>query len=157
MLPFAALFSDCDGVLTDGKCTYSTFGESRTFSMYDANGFQLLQSIGIQTFIISSDRTLICKRRARHIGVSYLDARRTNKYALIQKLGFSSNYLYVGDDKNDHESMVKSYYSFAPSSAPVYTKNIADMVTFSECGCGVIFEVANFVVEHFLDDDLKCD
>ena len=138
MPSFTALFSDCDGVLTDGKCTYSTFGESRTFSMYDANGFYLLQSIGIQTFIISTDRTLLCRRRAKHIGVSYIDARRENKYDLIKKLGFINNYLYVGDDKNDLEAMENSYHSFAPSSAPLYTKQIADTVTSAHGGCGVV-------------------
>ena len=149
---FSALFSDCDGVLTDGKCTYSTFGESRTFSMYDVNGFQLLKSIGIQTFIISSDRTLLCKRRARHIGVSYIDARYSNKYDLIKGLGFNTDYLYVGDDTNDLESMTNSYFSFAPSSAPSYTKQTADMVTFANGGCGVIFEVANFVIDNLLNE-----
>ena len=157
MPSFTALFSDCDGVLTDGKCIYSTFGESRTFSMYDANGFYLLQSMGIQTYIISSDRTSLCRRRAKHIGVTYIDARRANKYNLIQKLGFRKNYLYVGDDKNDLDAMKHSYHSFAPSSAPLYTKNIADTVTSAVGGSGVIFEVANFVLNNLYKHDLKCD
>ena len=58
---------------------------------------------------------------------------------------------------NDLDAMKHSYHSFAPSSAPLYTKNIADTVTSAVGGSGVIFEVANFVLNNLYKHDLKCD
>jgi len=139
------LFCDCDGVLTDALCHYSPTVESRSFSIYDGTGFRILSENGIKCYIISSDRTGLCRDRAKHLDITYLDARSIDKLSLIKGIIGDAPYIYIGDDLNDHSAIKYAEISFAPSSAPIYTKDIVDNVLPIEGGKGIVLAVALYM------------
>ena len=58
--------SDVDGTLTDAGMYYSESGEElKKFNTRDGKGFELLRKAGIKTGIITSEDTLIVKRRSK--------------------------------------------------------------------------------------------
>lgn len=99
---------DIDGTLTDGGMYYSENGdELKKFNTRDGMGFMLLQEVGIKTGIITSEDTLIAKRRAQKLKVDFLrqGKRDIGKLAIVEEicsqLGISLDEVaYIGDDIN---------------------------------------------------------
>ena len=142
------LVTDCDGVLTDGKLSYSQNNdELRTFSIYDGSALKILKALGYRIVIASTDRTSICSRRAVHLGVNYIDASTTDKYlALSRNIAPLPPYIFVGDDIGDLSCIQHSALSFCPSSAPKYIKDIVDCILPVKGGEGVLLELANLLL-----------
>ena len=99
---------DIDGTLTDGGMYCSENGdELKKFNTRDGMGFRLLREAGIKTGIITSEDTLIAKRRAQKLKVDFLQQgkRDVGKLAIVEEicsqLGISLDEVaYIGDDIN---------------------------------------------------------
>ena len=63
------LVMDVDGVMTDGKITYTSDGqEFKSFNIKDGLGIKRAQMSGIETVIITGRRSPMVERRARGTG-----------------------------------------------------------------------------------------
>ena len=101
-----AIVLDVDGVLTDGKMIYSDSGESKVFYVRDGKGINLAQVAGLRIAIMTSENSLIIKRRAEKLKIEDAYLGIMNKLRSIKE--FCSKYklnleevAFVGDDIND--------------------------------------------------------
>ncbi len=100
------VLTDCDGVLTDAGVYYSARGEElKRFSLRDGMGVELLRNAGIDTAIITREKSEIVLRRAEklkiraHLGVA--DKAAALDGILSQHGVTTSEVAYIGDDVND--------------------------------------------------------
>jgi 3-deoxy-D-manno-octulosonate 8-phosphate phosphatase (KDO 8-P phosphatase) len=101
------VLADCDGVLTDGGVFYSESGElMKRFSIRDGMGVELLRLSGIESGIVSGERSPSILRRAeklaiRHVLLGVKD-KRTAVQTLCADTGLGlAELAYIGDDVND--------------------------------------------------------
>ncbi len=104
------VLSDCDGVLTDGSVYVSANGEEqKRFSLRDGMGVELLREAGIETAIVTRERSPIVARRAEKLRVRLFEGVRDKALALPSILAETAHraaeVAYIGDDRNDLEVM----------------------------------------------------
>lgn len=139
--------TDCDGCLTDGGMYYSEHGdELKKFNTRDGMGFALLRAKGIITGIVTSESVDLNKRRAEKLKLDALEAGCKDKVVAVKRLceqyGIAlENVAYVGDDINDIEVIKMVGLGCAPADAMPQVKAVADYVTKTKGGEGVIREV----------------
>ncbi len=98
---------DVDGVLTDGRISYSNTGdELKSFNIKDGLGIKLLQRSGIEVAIITGRSSAIVERRARELGIETIVQGREDKLVALRELCAERNVsleecAYMGDDLPD--------------------------------------------------------
>ncbi|HMK74387.1 MAG TPA: HAD family hydrolase [Myxococcaceae bacterium] len=101
------VLADCDGVLTDTGVYYSETGElMKRFSIRDGMGVERLRQAGIESGIISGERSPSIARRAEKLGIPHLLLGAKDKRAEVEELcarhGLRlAELAYIGDDVND--------------------------------------------------------
>lgn len=151
--------TDIDGVWTDGSMYYSEKGdELKKFHTYDSAGVLFLSELGIETAIITSEKTQIVKRRADKLGIKNIFQGVSNKLSVCKQLCLKnnlnlSNIAYIGDDLNDISLLKKVGLSACPNNAPLYIKNIVDWVIPVSGGFGAY----RFFIERYLTEIEKLD
>ncbi len=147
------LFSDVDGILTDGKIWYGNEGEElKGFHSRDGLAIKLLMKQGIQFALISARDSKPLRKRAKDLGIKYCILGQENKVAgcikVLSDLKIDrSNAAYIGDDNIDILAMEYCGMSFTVSDAvkPVIAK--ASIVLNSKGGEGAIREIADLVLQ----------
>ena len=147
------LFSDVDGILTDGKIWYGNEGEEvKAFHSRDGLAIKLLKKKGIEFALISARDSKPLRRRAKDLGIKYCIFNQENKLAgckeVLSDLNIDSSYAaYIGDDNIDIPAMEYCGMSFTVSDAvkPVIVK--ANIVLNSKGGEGAIREVADLIMQ----------
>lgn len=152
VIPEIRMFlTDCDGCLTDGGMYYSEFGdELKKFNTRDGMGFAVLRAKGIITGIVTSESVDLNRRRANKLKLDVLEAGCKDKVAVVRKLckqyGVAmENVAYIGDDINDLEVIKMVGFGCVPSDAMPQVKAVADYVTKTKGGEGVIREVVELL------------
>ncbi len=101
------VLTDSDGVLTDGGVYYSERGEElRRFSVRDGMGVERLAVAGIQTGIVTRERSRTVARRAEKLRIESLFLGVHDKGghlpSILRETGLPMTALaYIGDDVND--------------------------------------------------------
>jgi 3-deoxy-D-manno-octulosonate 8-phosphate phosphatase (KDO 8-P phosphatase) len=101
------VLADCDGVLTDAGVFYGESGEvMKRFNIRDGMGVERLRAGGIESAIISGEKSPSIARRAEKLAIRHLFLGVKDKRAAIDGLcadsGFSlAELAYIGDDVND--------------------------------------------------------
>jgi 3-deoxy-D-manno-octulosonate 8-phosphate phosphatase (KDO 8-P phosphatase) len=101
------VLTDCDGVLTDGCAYYSARGEElKRFSLRDGMGVERLREAGIESAIVTRERSSAVARRAEKLGLRWhFDGVRDKAAELARVLaetGRTPDQLaFIGDDVND--------------------------------------------------------
>lgn len=101
------VLADNDGVLTDTGVYYGPEGEAvKRYSIRDGMGMERLRVLGIETGIITGEKSLNVKRRAEKLKLKHLYLGVKDKSAALarirQETGFSDDEIaYIGDDVND--------------------------------------------------------
>jgi 3-deoxy-D-manno-octulosonate 8-phosphate phosphatase (KDO 8-P phosphatase) len=101
------VLTDCDGVLTDGAVYVSEHGEALLrFSRRDGMGVDRLREAGIETAIVTRERSPIVRRRAEKLGLRLHFEGISDKAAELPRiLGAAScapgEVAFIGDDLND--------------------------------------------------------
>ena len=100
------VLSDCDGVLTDGTVYVSARGETlKRFSLRDGMGVERLREAGVETAILTRERSPIVARRAGKLGVHLYEGVRDKRQELarilVQASTTAAQVAYIGDDVND--------------------------------------------------------
>lgn len=144
--------TDCDGCLTDGGMYYSEHGdELKKFNTRDGMGFALLRSKGIIIGIVTSESVDLNRRRAEKLKLDILEIGCKDKVRAIKRLceQYSialENVAYIGDDINDKEAIKMVGYGCCPADAMPEVKAVADYVTVTKGGEGVIREIVERII-----------
>ena len=147
------LATDVDGVLTDGRITYTSDGaELKSFNIQDGLGIKLLQNIGIEVAIITGRTSPMVERRAKELGITHLIQGREDKLTalstLCEELDIPLNQsIYVGDDLPDLKAIMSAGVGCAPADANKNVKNHADYCCTLDGGSGAIREICELTLE----------
>ena len=146
MTPIKAIFTDIDGVWTDGGMYYDQTGnEWKKFHTYDGVAVRLAHEHGIKVGIITGEETQIVARRAEKLKVDFLYQGVADKLVAAKKICQSNGYdlseiAYIGDDINDVELLKAVGMAGVPASAPDYVRNLATISLAKKGGEGVFRE-----------------
>ena len=146
-----AVFTDCDGCLTDGGMYYSEKGdELKKFNTRDGMAFQMLRERGIITGMITSENVELNRRRAEKLKLDYYIPGCRDKAEAIREIceerGVSSDeVVYIGDDVNDIDAIKMVGYGCCPKDSTDVIRSASDIVLQNNGGCGVIREVAEII------------
>lgn len=151
-VPVKLLLLDVDGVLTDGRITYSSGQqELKSFHIHDGLGIKLLQRCGIQVGIITGRNSPMVDRRAAELGITLLVQGREDKVVAMnsiqEQLGLAnSEVAYMGDDLPDLAAIRRAGLGIAPANAVAVIRQHADLVTTSQGGSGAVREACEFIL-----------
>jgi 3-deoxy-D-manno-octulosonate 8-phosphate phosphatase (KDO 8-P phosphatase) len=101
------VLTDCDGVLTDGTVYVSELGEAlKRFSLRDGMGVERLRAAGIETAIVTRERSPIVARRAEKLRLRLHFEGVLDKAAELPRILAAAGcgkdeVAYIGDDVND--------------------------------------------------------
>jgi 3-deoxy-D-manno-octulosonate 8-phosphate phosphatase (KDO 8-P phosphatase) len=150
---FAAVVTDVDGVLTDGRIGLdSTGGDVRFFHMRDGMGTRLLMQAGVRVGWLSAGTdTGSIRARAKMLGVEYVDVGLGEKgarfEAMCRQMGVEpSKTIYLGDDVNDLPAMELAGLKVCPADAHEDVRAVADVVLGLGGGAGCFRELADEVL-----------
>tara|TARA_B100001057_G_C22675879_1_gene881776 strand:+ start:239 stop:736 length:498 start_codon:yes stop_codon:yes gene_type:complete len=144
-MKITTLVTDIDGVLTNGKFSYTKDGKlSKEFGPHDSDGIKILKSEGIKIIAITADLRGfdISKKRMDDLDVEIILVPEYERLAWFKDNISLKEAAFVGDGLFDSEIMKIVKISFAPANALLITKNKATHVTVSSGGEGVLLEVA---------------
>lgn len=143
---------DVDGVLTDGRITYSDDGrELKSFNVQDGAALKLLMAHGVQVAILTGRDSSMVSRRARELGIVHVHQGLADKVpafeTLISGLGIpTANTAHVGDDLADIALFERAGLAIAVPNAHPAARDRADLVTATAGGEGVARELAEAVL-----------
>ena len=148
------LVMDVDGVMTDGKVTYTSDGqELKSFNIKDGVGIKRAQASGIETAIITGRTSPMVERRALELGITHLIQGREDKVtALFELLGNMSlsadQVAYIGDDLPDLAAIETVGLGACPADAVAAVKSRAKWVSTRTGGDGCVRELCDLLVSH---------
>lgn len=145
---------DVDGVLTDGRITYTDSGEQiKSFSSKDGLGLRLLMNSGIDAGIITGRKASgALVHRCRNLGIDLLFDDVKDKARALSRIadrtGIAPGFMvYVGDDLIDLPVMKRVGVSVAVGDAVEEVRQRADMVTTAPGGHGAVREVCEAILK----------
>lgn len=153
--------TDVDGCMTDGGMYYTESGdEFKRFCVYDGMGIVLLRKAGIPCGILTSENTLIGKKRGEKLGLEYIytgvgrvvDGVKMTKLDAANKicseLGITlENVCFVGDDVNDLDLLQQVGTAACPANAISEVKEVPGIIHLTKKGGdGAIRELAEMIL-----------
>jgi 3-deoxy-D-manno-octulosonate 8-phosphate phosphatase (KDO 8-P phosphatase) len=145
---------DVDGVLTDGRIVYGSYGpvdERQAFHVHDGIAIQWLLRAGITVAWISGRGCAATAHRARELGVLELHVEVASKgdalRAIQSRLGLSRREtVAMGDDLPDLALRAASGFFAAPANAALEVRERAQLVTHAGGGAGAVRELAEHIL-----------
>lgn len=141
------IISDVDGVMTDGSITYDENGNQlKTFHARDGLAIKAWMTAGYKFAIVTARGGVAVERRAKELGVEALVTHSKNKAEDSQRILSEfqidpAEAAFVGDDLPDAPAMRLLGHSYAPADAAFDIQNLAQHVTTSLGGRGVLREI----------------
>jgi len=148
-----AIVFDVDGVFTDSTVAVSSSGELfKSFSLRDGMGFEFLKQENIIPIIMTSEDSLIVKKRMEKLQLEHVHLGVKDKYSRVQtvlnQLGLTRNELaYLGDDINDLSNLSSVGWGVCPIDAEEEVKRVSDLVMTKEGGKKVVRELISTVIK----------
>jgi len=149
------IVTDVDGVLTDGGIYTGSNGVMlKKFNVKDGAAVKILQSLGIETIIMSSENDpnngKILKSRSKKIGVNHCFYGMKEKHIFLKKIMNdynikSENIAYIGDDINDLEAMRMASFRACPNDAVDAIKDIINIKLKLNGGKGCFRELTEHI------------
>ena len=148
------VLTDCDGVLTDATAWYSERGEElKRFSLRDGMGTELLRNAGIETAIVTRERSRSVRRRAEKLGVVLFEGVRDKGADLSRFLAATergrAEVAYIGDDVNDLgilHAVGEQGLTAAPADAVAEVASRAHLHCRTRGGEGAFREFADWIL-----------
>lgn len=144
---------DVDGVLTDGRITYSASGEElKSFNIKDGLGIKLLQGAGVEVAIITGRQSAMVERRATELGIETIVQGREDKLGALEELcqlrGITLfQCAYMGDDLPDLGAIQASGLGLCVADGAKQVRDAADWVSSSAGGRGAVREACDAILE----------
>jgi 3-deoxy-D-manno-octulosonate 8-phosphate phosphatase (KDO 8-P phosphatase) len=141
---------DVDGVLTDGGLYFDHSGqESKRFYAQDGHGIKILQSIDIETMIISGRYSKCVTQRGSELGIKKIIQGTRDKLKSFHEQIINlpkEKVCYVGDDTVDVELLQYVGLSvIVPNSNPILNQMDFDWVTPRHGGYGAIRDICDLI------------
>ena len=117
------IFTDIDGVWTDGGMYYSDDGsEFKKFNTSDSVGVLICKYLNVEIVILTGENSNVVSKRAKKLKIEEVYLGVKNKLKLAkdicdQKKINLSETSFIGDDINDYRLLNHVGYSGCPSSA----------------------------------------
>ncbi|MEO2091799.1 MAG: HAD hydrolase family protein [Gemmataceae bacterium] len=146
------LLLDVDGVLTDGRVTYTDAGdEVKRFHVRDGSGLKIWHSLGKRTAVISGRTSKAVQRRAAELGIDPVLQGRSDKLAAFRDLLTEVNLpaervCAVGDDLPDLPVLVRCGLGVAVADACPEVREVAHHTTAAAGGAGAVREVVEWLL-----------
>ena len=143
---------DVDGVLTDGRIYYGADGEAlKVFNTQDGHAIKMLIASGVDVAIISGRESAMVERRARDLGIGYVQQGVQEKAQALERLANDASVAleamaHVGDDLPDLPIMLRVGLSIAVADAHPLVRDKADWVTGLGGGRGAAREACELVM-----------
>jgi len=147
------ILMDVDGVLTDGKISFTSSGrEIKSFDIQDGMGITLARKAGLKTGIITGRTSTIVERRAAelHMDVIFQGAEeKTESYQKIKKQFELSDeqICYIADDLPDILVLKQVGFSVAVQNARKEVKDICSFITQNSGGNGAVRETIELILK----------
>lgn len=147
------LVLDVDGVMSDGKVTYTSDGmELKSFNIKDGVGIKRVQQSEIQTAIITGRVSPMVARRATELGIHHLIQGREDKLAALKELLVSLeidllNVAYMGDDLPDIDAIASVGLGACPADAASAVLAKADWIASLNGGEGCVREFCDYLLD----------
>jgi 3-deoxy-D-manno-octulosonate 8-phosphate phosphatase (KDO 8-P phosphatase) len=150
------LFTDVDGVLTDGGVYYSAQGEElKKFNLRDGMGAERLRAMtGIQIGFLTGENSEIVTRRAEKLKIEKVFLGIKNKDFVMtkfleeQNLSYE-NLAYIGDDMNDFEVMQNAGMTACPADSADEIIRISKYVCKKNGGAGAFREFCEYLISKY--------
>lgn len=151
------VLTDSDGVLTDTGVYYSERGEElKRFSIRDGMGVERLRNAGVETGIVTGERSPAVLRRAEKLGLRHVLLGVKDKagavLSLCQEQGLGlSELAYIGDDVNDLEVLTvlsRQGLTAAPADALPSVLAVVNHVCSAPGGHGAFRDFAEWILGH---------
>lgn len=147
------LILDVDGVFTDGKIIYGSYGnELKNFDVNDGLGVYLLRRSGVKCIILTAKASPIVTRRAK--GLNF-DKVYHNYHYKIEALGKilkkfkvkTDEMCFVGDELIDIPILKRVGLAICPPNAMDDVKPFAHFITEKTGGRGAVREVCDMLMK----------
>jgi len=144
---------DVDGVLTDGKITYTSSGEElKSFNVRDGHAIKMARRAGLDFAIITGRESDIVRRRALELGIGLVHQGAADKLkvlkGILSEAGLEAKQVaYMGDDVVDIPVFLEVGLACAPADAAGEALERADCVTGAGGGNGAVRELIFFILE----------
>lgn len=147
------VITDFDGVVTDNCVYIDPKGEmSRKLNFKDVMAFSILKKSGYKIGIISGEGNSAIKVLTEKFGIEEVHQNIRNKLevlkSIIEKHNLKQNeYLYIGDDINDIESLKYADIKITVPDAVSAVKSIPNIqITTQQGGNGAFREVVDCLI-----------
>lgn len=147
------VITDFDGVVTDNCVYIDAKGEmSRKLNFKDVMAFSILKKRGYKIGIISGEENSAIKVLTEKFDIEEVHQNIRNKLdvlkTIIEKYNLKQDeYLYIGDDINDIESLKFADVRITVPDAVAEVKNIPDIqITTKQGGDGAFREVVDCLI-----------
>ncbi len=144
---------DVDGVLTDGRISYTSAGdEIKSFNVRDGHAIKLLGRTGIKAAIITGRASPMVDRRAKELGIEMVYQEVRDKNVVLEQImeltGIPLDAIaYMGDDVVDLHVMKRVGLGCCPADAAEEVLERADMVTVAGGGQGAVRELIMLILK----------
>lgn len=144
---------DVDGVLTDGRITYTSAGdEIKSFDVRDGHAIKIAMRVGLNVAIITGRESSIVSRRAEELGIRLVYQGAIDKMRALKAMVFEAGVepeqiAYMGDDVVDIPVLQSVGLACAPADAAGEVLTRSPFVTESGGGQGAVRELIFFLLE----------
>ncbi len=149
-----AIFTDVDGVLTDGSMYYAEGMNEhfKVFSVYDGVGVKIANLCNIPVFFVSAKKSSLLHKRAGELKVKEcydgIENKRKTVLEVSKRYGFKLDEIaYIGDDLVDIQVLGIVGFPVAVKNAFDEVKKHAVYITERKGGEGALREVVEFLVK----------
>ena len=151
------VLTDSDGVLTDTGVYYSERGEElKRFSIRDGMGVERLRNAGVETGIVTGERSPSVLRRGEKLGLRHVVLGCKDKLAAVQALCTQERLTldevgFIGDDVNDLEVLTvltTQGLTAAPADALPSVLGTVIHVCSAPGGHGAFRDFAEWILGH---------
>ena len=147
------VITDFDGIVTD-NCIYidEKGGISRKLNFKDVMAFSLLRKNGYKIGIISGEANSAIEILKEKFQIEEVHQGIRNKIdilrMIVEKYSLKENeFIYIGDDVNDYDSLCYSKYPVTVPDAINKVKNIEGIqITATRCGEGAFREIVDALI-----------
>ena len=147
------VITDFDGIVTDNCVFISSNGEmSRKLNFKDIMAFSLLKKNGYKIGIISGEANSAIEVIKEKFDIEEVHQGIRNKLEVLKRIIEKYNlredeYIYIGDDVNDFDSLILTKYAITVPNAVSKIKQIPDIqITESIGGNGAFREIVDAII-----------
>ncbi len=144
---------DVDGVLTDGKISYTSSGEEiKSFNVRDGHAIKMAARAGLTVAVITGRESPIVLRRCQELGIELLYQGIRDKHLtlgdIMERTGYeASEIAFMGDDVVDLPVILSVGLGCSPSDAAEEVRERSELVTGASGGNGAARELILLVMK----------